>query len=152
MKRFGMGKWLGGWVLHDRHINSPPPRDGRRVTSGVGVISGPEYEYPFDRAADEAAFMERGKREQKERDGRNTQKIHKKLVAARTAREQKLAERFETQRKEARALFAEGMNYSEIALKMGVGKCRAHELVDEEYHQVVKRRKALCEQKRRKAA
>jgi hypothetical protein len=131
---------------------SKPTLKAERLASGGSVVSRPDYDYPFDREADKAAFRERGKREKAETDSRNTQLIHKRLVKARETRKKNIAEKFERERIEARALFAEGHTYAEIALKMGTTKCRAHELVDEDYHQLVKARKARYEAKRRQAA
>ena len=127
------------------------PKAHRLAGSG-SVVSLPTYDYLFDREADEAAFKDRGKREQAARKARQAAKDRDKLKKMQRALAEKRAAKFEEQRIEARALFADGHNYASIALQLGVGKMRAHELVDEDYHQIVKARRAVSERNRRKAA
>jgi hypothetical protein len=49
---------------------SKPTLKAERLASGGSVVSMPDYEYPFDRAADEQAFLDRADRERRERRNR----------------------------------------------------------------------------------
>jgi|GEM_PF-5748966 len=132
-----------------------PTLKAERLASGGSLIAHPEMEWPFDVSSDRQAFLDRADRERRERRNRQAKESKDrdkaKMEKARNALTEKREAKFAKQQAEARALFADGRTYAEIAIQLGVGKCRAHELVDDEYHETVKRRKALCEQKRRAA-